>query len=324
MVTVENKNKRVRHFALPIMRIGCSSLAMRLFCGQLEKKSTASSASTSSAPDPETIAHAIRRIAELGIRSVDLWFYTESQLTNFLAPVNLRKVNDACKSYSAKIDHIYIGFLHPRIFGSVQGELDEPWSGIGRLASNTNTTTIEILSPPVSLDTLWGDGSMGNRVNPTSWNKVWERYVSSMKEHAKFAQRNGLMLSIESRPSELLSNTDALLRLIEAVDSDNIGGVIDISHLHMVREIIPLSILKLGKRMFCVHLSDNDGITDWHWSPGQGKVDWEPVFEALKYSGYDGVLSLDIAGIDVEQELSEGKQFVESMQEKMNVSSTSE
>ncbi len=137
-----------------------------------------------------------------------------------------------------------------------------------------------------------------------------------MRRYAELAELHGLRLAVEPRPSDLLCNTDSLLRLMDAVPSQNLGGVVDFSHIQMAREQPTLSMMKLGKKIFSVHLSDYDGITDCHWPPGQGIIKWEPIFAALREARYNGILSLDVSGMDVEQEVVEARQYVESLLER--------
>ncbi|MFP3195481.1 MAG: TIM barrel protein [Caldivirga sp.] len=59
---------------------------------------------------------------------------------------------------------------------------------------------------------------------------------------------------------------------MDEVSMDNFGAVLDVGHLNAAKELIPLSIEKLGDRVFYVHASDNDGRDNYHWSPGRGVV----------------------------------------------------
>ena len=38
-------------------------------------------------------------------------------------------------------------------------------------------------------------------------------------------------------------------------------------------------------------------MTNVHWRPGKGKIDWESVFVALKSIGYEGVVSLEFEDV---------------------------
>jgi sugar phosphate isomerase/epimerase len=147
------------------------------------------------------------------------------------------------------------------------------------------------------------------------WERIWVTYTTAITRYTGIAEEYGLKLALEPRPKELLNGTDSLLRLFEAVPSESLGGLVDVSHLQMAREVPELGIRKLGDKVFGVHLSDNDGVTDWHWAPGNGKINWPPIFEALRNIGYDGELSLDVSGMDIERELVEGKAYVEGLLE---------
>ena len=47
-------------------------------------------------------------------------------------------------------------------------------------------------------------------------------------------------------------------------------------------------IRRLGKNIVCLHLHDNDGLTDQHKIPMTGNINWSDVFDALSEVGYSG------------------------------------
>ena len=49
-----------------------------------------------------------------------------------------------------------------------------------------------------------------------------------------------------------------------------------------------------GRKLFHLHVSDNDGVTNVHWRPGMGKIDWRLMLQALKDIGYTGVISIEL------------------------------
>lgn len=134
------------------------------------------------------------------------------------------------------------------------------------------------------------------RLSPEfSWDRQWEVFVESAKWCAQQAQRAGLKLIVEPRVGEIVSNTDAMLCLIEAVNEPNLGAILDTGHQYAQKEILPLSIAKLKDRLFYLHLSDNDGSQNDHFVPGEGTIDWVGFFDALKIIDYRGYAGLDIA-----------------------------
>ena len=44
----------------------------------------------------------------------------------------------------------------------------------------------------------------------------------------------------------------------------------------------------VGKKIVTTHVSDYDFVDEKHWLPGEGKVDWQALVQALKDVGYNG------------------------------------
>lgn len=157
------------------------------------------------------------------------------------------------------------------------------------------------------------------KVDPTfSWEAVWGWLVDSIGACADEAARADLKFCLEPRVGEIVSNTDGLLRLMDAVDADNFGAVLDTGHLHAQKEILPLSVEKLGSRVHYLHVSDNDGATNAHLALGRGTVDWEGVFTALKKHGFDGYVAVDVGGVaDLDAQVKESKAYLEELAKRL-------
>lgn len=129
------------------------------------------------------------------------------------------------------------------------------------------------------------------------WDRNWEQYVAALRECADYAGAAGVAYSLEPHPYRYGANVEGLLRLLEAVDSPALGVNFDPSHLFPVGEIPHVALYRLAGRVLHCHFSDNDGETNVHWRPGKGKIDWRSVFQALKDTGFDGVVSLEFEDI---------------------------
>ena len=44
----------------------------------------------------------------------------------------------------------------------------------------------------------------------------------------------------------------------------------------------------------CLHLHDNDGLTDQHYPIHSGTIDWDDTFSALEEVGYNGIYNLEV------------------------------
>jgi sugar phosphate isomerase/epimerase len=153
------------------------------------------------------------------------------------------------------------------------------------------------------------------KIDPAfKWEDVWSWLTDSIGACADEANRASLKFCLEPRVGEIVSNTDALLRLMDAVDADNFGAILDTAHQHAQKEILALSVEKLGSRIHAVHAADNDGQTNEHRAIGRGSVDWDSLFQALQKHGFSGPLMVDVAdGQDLDARYRESKATLEQL-----------
>jgi len=55
------------------------------------------------------------------------------------------------------------------------------------------------------------------------------------------------------------------------------------------------AIRDLGSSLKCLHLNDNDGMTDQHKPLLMGNIDWNAVLDALDEIGYNGIYNMELA-----------------------------
>lgn len=153
-----------------------------------------------------------------------------------------------------------------------------------------------------------------------SWDEQWRVLVDTFKYCAQEARRAGLPFCLEPRVGEIISNTDALLRLMDHVAADNFGAVLDTAHQHAQKEILPLSVEKLGRRIMYLHVADNDGKVNDHKALGEGTVDWEGVFRALKKHRFAGYVAIDIGRLpDVDAAMRRSVAFLRELLPRLDI-----
>lgn len=130
-----------------------------------------------------------------------------------------------------------------------------------------------------------------------SWERQWAALVDGFSRCRRIAKANSLTLLVEPRVGELASNTDSMLRLLDAVGRDRFGVVLDTGHQYAQKELLPLAIMKLGGAIKYVHASDNDGLTNEHRAIGDGSIDWDGVMLALKRVGFGGYVGVDVGHV---------------------------
>ncbi|RPJ87559.1 MAG: sugar phosphate isomerase/epimerase, partial [Acidobacteria bacterium] len=133
--------------------------------------------------------------------------------------------------------------------------------------------------------------------NDFSWPKFWSNAVDLVQRLAEIANSKGLTLTVETRANDVFSSTDAVMNLLKETGAKNTGVILDVAHVHAGKEYLALVIPKLDGLIRLVHLSDNDGTNAYHYSPGQGNIDFPEVISGLKRVGYDGYLVVDTAGV---------------------------
>jgi len=104
----------------------------------------------------------------------------------------------------------------------------------------------------------------------------------------------GIVVVLEN---DIQKSPDLLTRLSDEIDSPFLGLCLDVGHQHVFSELDATEwVRKMGRRLLHVHLHDNDGTRDSHWSIGRGTIDFEPFFAALTQYAPDATISLEVEG----------------------------
>ncbi len=128
----------------------------------------------------------------------------------------------------------------------------------------------------------------------------WEYFnntlIPSISECNDMAKDHGLKLCIEPRTWENVPNVWALELVMREVGNKNLGAVLDTAHLAAQKMEIVQCIEMLGKKIFYVHASDSNFLTEDHLEIGKGSIDWINMLKALKKHRYKGYIGIDIGG----------------------------
>ncbi len=271
---------------------------------------------------PDTY-RALEEMAGLGFTNVELEGVREE---------NLRAVYEARKDLKQKADDLGLTIVN---FCPVLPDLVHPekarrihaldlfklaveaaaFFGCGTIQSDSFLPPLEFVGESPYGNAVKFDQRHQVKVDPAfRWGDLWEWLTDSIGACADEAALANLKLCLEPRVGEIISNTDALLRLMDAVDSDTFGAVLDTGHQHAQKEILPLSVEKLGERIYYVHASDNDGRTNEHLALGRGTVDWDGLLTALKKHNFGGYVAVDVGGVpDVDAQYKESKLYLEGL-----------
>jgi sugar phosphate isomerase/epimerase len=120
-------------------------------------------------------------------------------------------------------------------------------------------------------------------------------FVEVLKPLAEHAHSCGVLLLIEPEPGLLLETTDQYLEVAEKVNAPSIGLNFDVGHAFCVREDLPRAIAKLAGQIRHYHVEDIAATrVHHHLVPGTGAIDFGEVVTAIRETGYDGWLTVEL------------------------------
>ena len=253
--------------------------------------------------------NAIRRIAGLGFKAIELIGWNKEYLVDYYTPATVKMLRSVLDGEGIAISQ----FVHsPNDLSSGDAAARtsgvETWKRAVGIGVELGAPIINMVARhPFSMN----DGQEIPRITTKplvqkyaakvprglDWDQNFKDYVAAMRSCADLCETAGVMMSVEPHPGRYMANTDGALRLLEHVNSKAMGINYDASHTFPVGDFPNIAVYRLNKHIIHLHMSDNDGVTNVHWRPGMGKIDWVAMFQALKDVGYDGVVSIELEDV---------------------------
>lgn len=138
----------------------------------------------------------------------------------------------------------------------------------------------------------------------------YEEGAHWMRRAADLAAEYDKRLGVEIHGDTIVESASDAVRLLEAIDRDNVGVIHDAGNMYICSEAYgPASVETLGDRLQHVHVKDERRVGDtsgagrfeWetadgteYYEPallGEGDVDFEPLLSGLADVGYEGFLT---------------------------------
>jgi len=252
---------------------------------------------------------AIRRVAGLGFKAIELIAWNKEFLHHYYTPATIAELKSVLNGEgialsqfvstphdlsSADADKREAAVAHWQRTVEVGAALGSPLINMVSLHPFGMRDAVEI--PRITTKPLVQKYA-ANVPRGLDWDQNFRDYVAAMKRCAAACERAGVLMTVEPHPGRYLGNTAGALRLLEHVGSKAMGVNFDPSHTFPMGDFPNISVYQLGKHIKHCHVSDNDGVTNVHWRPGMGKIDWLAMFHALKDVGYDGVISIELEDV---------------------------
>jgi sugar phosphate isomerase/epimerase len=248
---------------------------------------------------------AIRRIASLGYTQVELIAWNRQALEEYYTPARVRELRSLISDLGLTLSEFVssAGAMASASAAERDGVVEyfKRYCAVAReLGADTVNTVAPvpfgIRIPPLKqlpVTQIW----TAEIPDGLDWQRGWEEFVDTVRRIMAIVEDAGLRYAMEPHPYRYVSNADGMLRLIDHVQSPALGINYDPSHTFPCGDMPQVAIYRLGSRVFHCHFSDNDALTNAHWRPGMGKIDWRAVLKALHQVGYTGTLSVELEDV---------------------------
>jgi sugar phosphate isomerase/epimerase len=124
---------------------------------------------------------------------------------------------------------------------------------------------------------------------------AWSRTRDAYEGIAEYAGTLGVRVGIENEPGNLIDTIDDALRMVHEVHSPHVGFLLDLGHANLDSYCTMADVVhKVAPFVIHMHADDNDGIVHRHLPIGEGTIDWELAFGAIKETGYEGWITVEM------------------------------
>ena len=248
---------------------------------------------------------ALRRIAGLGFRAVELIAWNRDVLDEYYTPERIKALRRLLADEGLELSEFVS--TPPGMASPDQAKREQAVEHFRRMvdvAVQLGANLVNTVAPtPFSQDypritekhlrQEWTLALSADR----NWNQNWADYAEVTRRCCRACEEAGVRYALEPHPYRWMRNAASMMRLLDHVNSPALGMNFDPSHLFPMGEIPQMVIYEVGERVLHTHFSDNDGTSNVHWRPGKGKIDWRGVLQALVDVGYDGVISLELEDV---------------------------
>jgi sugar phosphate isomerase/epimerase len=238
----------------------------------------------------ETIEEQYKRIAALGYDAVDQ---------------DLSDIGKACyQSDDAMKEHCLQIRRAAEETGLEISQVHGPWPTDDKSAENRAETLIHMRRAVYGCHVMGSKHLIIHPQMPYGWGSEedpefsYRLTVDLMKALMPACEKYGVILCLENMPMKAhrISTMDRIVEAVRDVNSPFCGICLDTGHTNVFGRDLGEDVRIAGDLLKTLHIHDNGG-HDAHLLPWLGSTDWNSFTDALGKSGFDGVLSLETAGV---------------------------
>ncbi len=243
-----------------------------------------------------SFAEAVRRIAAIGYRGVEIMADVPHAWPAFLLPEQKRSIRDVLAANDLAISNVN-AFMMNAINDRRQRYWHPSW-----IEPDPHYRAIRVDHTKRALTLARELGAAcittepGGPVEPGgSWAAALEVFVEELKPVAEHAEKEGVLLMVEPEPGLLIETAEQFEEFMRHVDSPAVGLNFDVGHMYCVGEDPASSLRRLARFVRHVHLEDIAATrVHQHLVPGDGAIDFPAVLRALRDVKYTGWVTVEL------------------------------
>jgi sugar phosphate isomerase/epimerase len=242
-----------------------------------------------------SFSEAVRRLAEIGYRGVEIMADVPHAWPAYLLPEQKQAIRDALQQHGLGISNVNAFMMH-----AVNDPRQKYWHP-SWIEPDPHYRQIRIDHTKRALTLARELGAAcittepGGPLEGRSWNECLRLFLNMLQPVVEHAEREGVLLLIEPEPGLLLETVDQYLEFAEKISSPYLGLNFDIGHAFCVGDDPPSAIRRLGSRIRHVHLEDIAATrVHHHLIPGEGAIDFAATLQALQQIGYQGWITIEL------------------------------
>jgi len=150
--------------------------------------------------------------------------------------------------------------------------------------------------------------------NPDCRTQALERSLDSLERLLKIAREAGVKLAVENIGSRQYGDytLEEYCQFLDHFSPSEVVALVDVGHAFLNRWSFPALVEKLGSRLHCLHLHDNNGIKDQHLPIGEGDLLWKEIWNSLSQAPAIQSLILEYTPGTPLKKLLTGKNIIEN------------
>ena len=264
-----------------------------------------------------TIEDTIERVASLGYTGIELLADAPHAWPANLLEVQKQSIRDALAKHKLTISNINAFMMNavadPRqpYWYTSYIEPDPHYRAIRREHTKRALQLAhELGAPHITIE------PGGPLASGQSWKDGAEVFYNELMPCVEVAEKLKVPILIEPEPELLIERFQQYLDFVGRIDSSMVGLNFDVGHAYCVGEDPQDWVAKMAGHTRHYHLEDIAASrVHQHLVPGHGAIDFEATLTAIKKTGYDGWLTVELYPYadDPDGAAREAKSFLETL-----------